>query len=1660
MRGRWTPKRIALLTGKVIGYIALSVVVLLVLVALAIQIPYVQRTLVQKGVSFLENKIGTRVALEHFSLSFPKAIVLDGIYLEDQKADTLIYIGRLSLDTDLWALTRNTIELNDVTIEHADIRVMRSADSLFNFSYILNAFAGNDETTDTTTSTPWTFNIEDINLADIRASYLDSIVALKAAVSLHELNISIDELDLSGPSIRFDDIALSDVRADVLNWQAAADHPVNGDETAADSTSGFNLGFNTISLNNIAADYRQTVSGQHARANIGTLSVDAREVDLLKRIISLNTFELSETFLSYQQANSPEAKKTDDEATPAPPANAVATGKALDLGWNITLDQLSLSNNNLQYYDFNSPSAQSGIDFTHLWLTRFSLKAKDLRASDDGAQANIESASFSEQSGLFLDQLQASLKVGATEASLEDLLIQTSQSTIRGNAKASYRSLDALATDYPSIKFDLSLPSSTIAADDVLLFAPDLLSGLPLKNAETRSIVLQTKINGRVDDMHVEDFRLSLMDSTSLILSGRVTGLPDERSRYALKLSRLYTTRKDLKSLLADSLLPASLDLPRWLQLTGTSRGTFVDPAADLVLTSEYGTVSVDAALKNLKASAPAYTARVETKQFDMGKLLRQSDNMGKLTMHVSASGKGFTKETIQSKVDLVANEFLYQDYAYRDFNIHGTLTRFLFSGKAWLKDPNLDFTLDGDLDYTQDVPSYALKLDLVNADFRALRLSERPLKARGIFETKLATRDFTSINGNLDIRKVGIYNGEALYLVDSLLFASIDQKGESKISIRSDIISGDFEGTINLAAMPEAMRRHFNNYFSLNDPAYAKPTDIQKFDFNLVIRNTELITEILVPELEPFVPGRIEGKFDSEAKILNIRAEVSQLQYGGVGLDSLTLNVESDPDALDYTLGLRKIRFDTLRMEALRITGKVASDSIRTRLLILDSLQKKKYEFGGAFYSMQEAIQFRFLPEQVTMNYAPWTTPADNHLRFTKQGILAHNFSITNINERISLVTREEKDARTAIVFKDLNLQNITNIVEAKVLADGLINGDFMLSGTGQFKTALTVKALEILGVEWGDLALNLAHESSGQYVVDLGLNGINMEVGVKGTYVPDSIASRIDMALDISRINLIAIEPLSGGQIKNSTGGLTGEVTVKGSPSNPEIRGFLTFQKASLVPSFVNSKFLLQDERIAFTGDGVVLENFRILDEQNNVATIKGILKTSDYTAFDMDLSLTARNFQLLNTKEGDNELFYGKVGINTTATIHGSFSEPKVNMNVSLNDDSNFTYIIPQSEKGVLEQKGIVVFKDKDAAKDPFLRSINPKDSLVSRFTGIDLTANIELNDKEQLSIVIDPVTGDKLSVKGNATLTLAITPSGDMQMAGRYEITEGTYDFTFYRLVKRSFKIDKGSSITWSGNPLEAMMDIQASYEVETTAIELLALTDPPAEWRQRLPFLVYLHLNGELMTPDIRFELDMPVEKRNVLSGAPYSRIQDINTRESDLNKQVFALLILKRFITDNVFDSQSGSSVEATARRSVSRLLSDQLNRLAENIKGVELSFDVRSDEDYTTGQAQGTTAVQLGVSKSLLDDRLIVKVSGNVDIEGNKANQNSFADYVGDLALEYKLTEDGRFRITGFRNTNYDIISGELIETGAGLIYIKDYDTLRELFLPNAKRK
>src|SRR5690606_20738482 len=219
-----------------------------------------------------------------------------------------------------------------------------------------------------------------------------------------------------------------------------------------------------------------------------------------------------------------------------------------------------------------------------------------------------------------------------------------------------------------------------------------------------------------------------------------------------------------------------------------------------------------------------------------------------------------------------------------------------------------------------------------------------------------------------------------------------------------------------------------------------------------------------------------------------------------------------------------------------------------------------------------------------------------------------------------------------------------------------------------------------------------------------------------------------------------------------------------------------------------------------------------------------------------------------------------------------------------------------------------------------------------------------------------------------------------------------------------MLKRRFDIQKGSTITWTGEPTAASLDITAVYTTEAAPIDLLEqqLSGlPPSEmnrYKQRMPFHTLLKLQGELLKPEISF--DITTDETNVSVATSVldntrAKLAQLRTEEAEMNKQVFALLLLNRFVGENPFESNSGLSAEAIARQSVSRILSQQLNNLTSDlIAAVDLNFDLESSEDYSMGEKNTRPDLNVAVSKRLLNDRLKVSVGSNFEVEG-EARQN-----------------------------------------------------------------
>jgi len=419
-----------------------------------------------------------------------------------------------------------------------------------------------------------------------------------------------------------------------------------------------------------------------------------------------------------------------------------------------------------------------------------------------------------------------------------------------------------------------------------------------------------------------------------------------------------------------------------------------------------------------------------------------------------------------------------------------------------------------------------------------------------------------------------------------------------------------------------------------------------------------------------------------------------------------------------------------------------------------------------------------------------------------------------------------------------------------------------------------------------------------------------------------------------------------------------------------------------------------------------------------------------------------------------------------VDSKINVSGPMSLPVVNARVTMKKGSNFTFSVPEDKLTTDKGEDVVEF-DNSLKFNPILYRGEKKGGQTTGMSGFDLSSIIEIDQEATLRLLMDPASTDSLVVKGEAALSFTMDQSGKMSLTGAYNLNDGSYLVSLESVIKKKFAIKSGSTIIWNGDPLDADISIDAVYTVRASPYDLVAdqisgLSDvDKGGYKQRYPFLVLLKLRGEILHPVISFEIQLSPEDKGILGGAVNQKLNMLNEDESALNKQVFALLVLGRFVQENPFQTEAAGGTSTLIRSTVGKFLSAQLNQLSSKVlPGVELNFDIQSYDDYQTGEAKGRTQVEIGVKKQLFNERLSVQLGGTVDVEGDQAKQNSASDITGDVTVEYKLNKDGTFRMKGFRHNQYEgAIEGQLVETGVGMVYVRDFNRWSRLFKSHRNR-
>ncbi|KQS42169.1 translocation/assembly module TamB [Pedobacter sp. Leaf194] len=1642
---------------KVLLWIIASVIILVVAVALSLNIPAVQNFVKGKAINYLKDKTKTEVSLESIKIALPKDVVLNKFYIEDRKGDTLLYAEKLAVDISLFKLLKNTVEINNIELKNIRANVKRiNPDTTFNFSFLVDAFMSDqkkpEEKVDKDTTSTLKFSVDKVSFEDIGITYRDDVAGNDVKLHLGAFKTKLKTFDLANQHYVIRDLTLNNTSLKYLQQKPLTQlvqHITNTVDSSQKATGKLPLiAVENFAFNNVKVNYDDQISTTKAIADVIELGLTNLKVDLTNSKYTVDDAKLNKSniLFAFKPAPSNDLKKVKD--------TVVAQKSTLGL----MIKNISLAENNVQFDNLGAKAAAKGMDFNHLKITGLTFGAGDVSYSAAGIKANVKNGSLKEKSGFQLNELKGNAVYNDKQIKLSNFILRTPNTNIENATELNFTSMDDLTKHPERVKLALSLKNTTIGLKDAGYFS----DAVPA-NYRNKKIKINADVNGYLNNLNIPRLQVSGLKNTQIDISGTAKGLPDINKTFLdLNIKKLYVTKSDILVAVPRKSLPPSIELPNVINAKGRFTGSMTDFNTNMNIQTDMGAAILAATMKGPKGRE-SYKADVTLNNFNVGRLLKMQPKLGRVSVKANVAGTGLDPKKINAKFNARVLNAYYNKYTYRNLNIAGTYANQNVSIKGSMPDNNANFTLDARANLAGKYPAVKANLNLKQLNLQALNFSPTILTAAGLVKVDLATADADYLNGTVDITGLQLVKDAQRINVDTISVKAKTTETANELTLKSEILSARVDGKYQLTKISNAIINEINKYY-----AFGTVTKIpdQRMRFAVQIYDSKLLKQF-VPELAVFKQSQFYGLIDTQKDSLQIKGNFPQVVYGDFKVDTTVLNINNDNNKLNYALTVKSLQSPSIALFNTEVNGDAANNNLGVNIFLRDRKLKDKYVIGGTFQSINKDFKFSLDPQKLLLDYQKWVVSQYNYIQFGASGILVNQFQISNSGQSLSINSNPtQPNAPLAVEFKDFQLETLTKFAETDTtLVGGRLNGTANvkdLASTPKFEANLTIDQLRYEKDQLGTLRLAVNNNTKNAFEVNVALTGVH-ELRVNGFYYT-APQSALDLTVNIDKIEMKNIESLSQGQLKNGTGTLTGALSVKGALTAPRILGDLTFNNAGINVAYVNSYFRLPNEKISFTNEGIAFNNFTLIDSLNQKATINGKVLTTDYKNYKFGLDIRMNNFRAINSTAADNEMIYGTVFLTSNIKVRGDLNQPDVNMTVNVNKGTKFFFALPANDPAIIDQEGIVQFIDADAPPFNGQKALKVDSVSKSPIKGLNLVAAVKIDPEAELNVVVDPSNGDALNIKGDADLNATMDPSGKISLTGRYEVVDGSYNLSVGPLGKKEFKIVKGSTIVWTGEPTTANVNLSAMYEVNAAPIDLLNQPDL-VQAKTKLPFQVYLMMKGELLKPIISFKIDLPENERATEIGSlAYTRLQNVNRDESELNKQVFALLALNRFIANNPFQSLAGGGggVSTLARSSVSKLLTEQLNNLTSDlIQGVDLNFGVNSSEDYSTGSLQQKTDLEVGLSKKLLNDRLTVTVGSSFALEGPQAPGEKSTNIAGNVNVEYALSADGRYRLRAYRrNQNDVIVQGQIIETGLGFTLVVDYNKFKEIFQKKRNRR
>ena len=1337
-------------------------------------------------------------------------------------------------------------------------------------------------------------------------------------------------------------------------------------------------------------------------------------------------------------------------------SNPASEKKDNDLEYNI--EQLRLKNSSIHFRNFKNQSDEiknpdNQINFNRLYFDKINAELALHVLNKDTLNAEIISFSGEEQSGLKLMELKTSVAGSHSQLEIPDINVLLPNSRLRfSNIALKYDSLPDFKNFPQKVRLEGKLHSSYLKLDDISPLIPQL------KNTEA-VVSLQTAVDGQLSNLRVRDFKIQYGESFVLNGDLDLNGLPDLDQTFVYgNLKELRLNANDTEKFISDLIeeryqLPDAMKQLGMIRFKGNITGFFSNLVIYGNLRTNIGNISTDLLLQfEDKFRDLKYNGTIKSSGLNLGQML-QTEDVGNIAFYMNTVGSRKINAPFQGVIDANVSEFSLYGYKYHDIHFDGDYDGNGFNGKLKIEDENISANFNGLIDMTQKLPVFDFELAVKETNLHALHLIEKYPDSKLSFKAKMnmVGNSLDNINGYLRFDSVTFANGDKTLDLDRINFMSQTDKDYTNFSIESQYLNGSFSGNFKYSKLPEISTGILEKYLpSLKDKKRQKKLVDAQIDIDLTLSNTEELSNILEISYELNETARIKGRLDESKNMIDIVATVPKLTYGDQRFNNSTLHIWSEKQKLEVILESDIPTVDDFWNVSLYSAAQkdslIANLEWKNRQQVVSESKFKTLTCFSRDKKNNFTAQTSILPSEIFISDSLWNVNATK-IEFEKDIIRIDDFRFGSESQHLNIdgIASKSQSDSLKIEMKEVDLDFISALANMRGFSiGGFSTGKATILSVLErpvFDAILSVSGLKLNDKRMGDASIFSTWDQHNKQVVAIASITDGNETTVLGECIYEPTENTLDVLIDANRLKLDFLSKYYDKILPNTTGYASGKLRIGGPLNEIRFDGRLKVDEGQVTVGLLGSTFYFNDT-IALEPNSITFPNVTLYDAEKNKITLDGALTHNGlFRNFRYNLDIQTANAQVVNLQAGANDLFFGKAYAEATVRISGTEDDVSIRVN-ALTKPGTKVYI----QTGVSSQTtdaGFIHFvrqrEQREDSELPRRPRGTPSSSTTTR-----LNLQIEATPAADVNLIIDPISGDMISGKGNGNIRIEYNSSqADTKMYGNYNLESGNYLFTLQNVFRKEFKIESGSSVYWTGSPSSAQVNIRAIYSLTASLKDLLDedLLSSVQGSRITVPVNCILILTDDLMAPAIKFDIDLPSSD----DGLKQVVRNVINTDEM-LTQQILYLLLFNKFYMPNNQNVVNLSSNEfwSLATSTASAQLNNLISQFSEN-NALSLGFDIRR-----------VTDMGMEYQLDLLyqpNDRWIV--NGNFGYRDNNSNIENYNQYITDVDIEYLLTESGKLRAKFY---NHTIDRTAQLRTakntqGIGLVYRESFDSVGDMF-------